>query len=42
MKPIEYKDIVSDLPRVNEPAEMYYYTRKTNIGNTYLSCWVKW
>lgn len=36
MKPVEYKDIVSKLPMVNEPAEMYYYTSRTNIGNTYI------
>jgi len=36
MKPVEYKDIVHELPMVNEPAEMYYYTSRTNIGNTYV------
>lgn len=36
MKPLEYKDIVHELPMVNEPAEMYYYTSRTNIGNTYI------
>lgn len=36
MEPVEYKDIVRELPMVNEPAAMYYYTSRMNIGNTYV------
>ncbi len=36
MKPVEYKDIVCELPMVNEPAAMYHYTTKMNIGTGYV------